>query len=331
MLLQEAHNVTPGHPMFEGRYLHWKYWEPRAGWQGSRSYVLTRDDRIIAHAAVVPAVCSWANERRNILHVIDWAACPETRGAGNTIMRHIGALADAIFTCNGGETALRLLPFLGFAESNTVVTQYVRPIRPLLYLTDTDAPRWRLAARCVRNTLWALRAPAGAPRAHRSRSVTAHELDGAPIPWPMARNGGAVLERSAAAMSYWLRCPAAPMELHLVEDGATAQGYFVLAYAPGQARLADCWLDRDEPAAWQALVQLAVQQAARHPEVAEVVTICSEPLLAAALQRCGFHARASRPLMVRANGIGVPTAGIRIQMLDDDSAYWHDGSRTFWA
>ena len=132
-------------------------------------------------------------------------------------------------------------------------------------------------------------------------------------------------------MSYWLRCPAAPVELHLVEDGAAARGYFVLAYAPGQARLADCWLDRDDPALWEALVQLAVRQAAGHREVAEVVTICSEPLLAAALQRCGFHARASRPLMVRANGIRLPTAGIRIQMLDDDSAYRHDNSRTFWA
>jgi hypothetical protein len=36
-LLLEAYEVAPGHPMFEGRHLHWKYWEPRAEWQGSRS------------------------------------------------------------------------------------------------------------------------------------------------------------------------------------------------------------------------------------------------------------------------------------------------------
>ena len=132
-------------------------------------------------------------------------------------------------------------------------------------------------------------------------------------------------------MSYWLQCPAAPVEFHVVESGAAAEGYFVLAYAPGQARLADCWLDCDTPAAWDALVQLAVQQAARHSAVAEVAAICSEPLLAAALQRCGFHARSSRPLLVRANGVRLPAAGIRIQMLDDDTAYRHGGSRTFWA
>jgi hypothetical protein len=63
--------------------------------------------------------------------------------------------------------------------------------------------------------------------------------------------------------------------------------------------------------------------------VAEVAAICSEPLLAAALQRCGFIARSSRPLRVRTNGVRLPAAGIRIQMLDDDTAYRHGGSRTF--
>jgi len=89
-------------------------------------------------------------------------------------------------------------------------------------------------------------------------------------------------------------------------------------------------LDREDPEAWESLVQLAVQQAARHRAVAEVVAICSEPLLAAALQRCGFIARSSRPLLVRANGVRLPAAGIRIQMLDDDTAYRHGGSRNFW-
>ena len=324
--------MAAGHPMFEGHHLHWKYWEPREDWQGSRSYVLTRDDRIIAHAAIVPAVCNWGSDRRNVLHVIDWAARAEARGAGNTLMQHIGTLADAIVTSDGDDAALRLLPFLGFTESNTVVSQYVRPIRPLLYLTGADAPRWRLAARCVRNTLWALRAPSGAPRAHRARPVAAAEVPAASIPWPVPRNGTAVLERSAAVVRYWLQCPAAVMELYAVENGSRPEGYFLLAFTPGQARLADCWLDRDDPDAWEALVHLAVRQAARHPGVAEVAALCSEPLLAEALQRCGFHARTKRRLLVRAtNGVRFPDTGIRIQMLDDDTAYRHSGARVFWA
>jgi hypothetical protein len=331
-LLQEAHGIAPGHPKFEHRHLCWKYWEPRAGWAGSRSYILTQDDRIGAHAAVVPAVCSFGNVRLNVLHVIDWAARAEARGAGNTLMRHIGTLCDAILTSSGSDRAWPLLPFLGFAETNTVVTQYARPIRPLLYLRAAEAPRWRLAARCVRNALWALRAPSGLPRERQARRVAAGEIAAARLPWPAPKYGTAVLERSPGVMSYWLQCPAARMELYAVENGAETEGYFVLAFVPGQARLADCWLDCDTPAAWEALVQLAVWQATRHTDVAELVAICSEPLLALALQRCGFHARGSRPLLVRvSHEPRFPAAGIRIQMLDDDAAYLHSGSRVFWA
>jgi hypothetical protein len=331
-LLQEAHGMAPGHPMFEHRHLCWKYWEPHAGWQGSRSYVLTRDDRIVAHAAVVPAVCSWGNHRLLLLHVIDWAARREARGAGTTLMKHLGTLADAIITSVGGDAALRLLPFMGFRESNTIVTGYARPIRPLLYLSGAEVPRWRLAARCLRNALWALRAPAGYHGARRARVVTAEALGAAPIPWPTPKYGTAVLERTAAVMSYLLHCPAVPMELYVVEGAHDAEGYFVLAFAPGQARLVDCWLDSDASSGWEAVVQLAVQQALRHEGVAEVAAICSEPLLAAALRQAGFHARDSRPLFVRAaSDIRVPDPGIRIQMLDDDAAYLHSGSRVFWA
>jgi hypothetical protein len=280
----------------------------------------------------VPAVCRWGNDRLKLLHVIDWAARAEARGAGNTLMRHIGTLADAIVTSDGGDEALRLLPFIGFAQSNTVVTLYARPVRPLLYLSGAQGPRWRLAARCVRNALWALRAPAAAPGARRARHVPAEEVAAASIPWPVPTHGTAVLERSAAAMSYALQCPAAPMELYVVENGSDAEGYFVLAFAQGQARLADCWLDCAAPDAWDALVHLAVRQASRHAEVAEVAAICSEPLLARALERYGFHARASRPLYVRAaDGIRLPGSAIRVQMLDDDAAYRHNGTRLFWA
>ena len=333
-LLLQAHGASVAHPMFESRNLFWKYWEPRTDWPGSRSYVLTRDGEIIAHAAVVPGVCSCGERRLRLLHVIDWAARAEARGAGNTLMRHIGTLGDAIITSDGDEAALRLLPLMGFSQSSTRVMLYARPLRPLLYLGGAERPRWRLAARTVRNALWALRAPTGEPaqRTWSARQLAAAEVASAAIPWPVARNGTAVLERSAAVMSYWLQCPAAPMQLYLLENGSAARGYMVLAFAPGQARLADCWLDTEAPDAWEALVHLAVHAALRHEGVAEIAAMCSEPLLSGALERCGFHARAARPLYARAaDGVALPRGGIRIQMLDDDAAYRHNGARLFWA
>jgi hypothetical protein len=58
------------------------------------------------------------------------------------------SLADAIITAEGDDAALRLLPFGGFAQSNTVVTMSAQPLHPLLRLYGTQGPRWRLAARC---------------------------------------------------------------------------------------------------------------------------------------------------------------------------------------
>jgi len=59
------------------------------------------------------------------------------------------SLADAIITAEGDGAALRLLPFIGSAQSNTAVTMSARPLHPLLRLYGTQGPRWRLAARCL--------------------------------------------------------------------------------------------------------------------------------------------------------------------------------------
>ena len=332
-VLQEAFGMPSASPMLDSRHLHWKYWEPHEGWRGSRSYVLTKDERIVAHAAVVPATCAWGTNRIDILHVVDWAARPDARGAGAAMMQHLGKLADAIFTSNGSTMAFQLLPFMGFKESTTTVTDYVRPVRPWLYLRELGTHvSWRLAARCLRNAFWAVRAPSGTRDTRRAREISAEELATARIPWPMPKYGSAVLQRPSSVMSYWLRCPAVPMKLYAVETGSNVEGYFVLAFAPGQARIVDCWLDCDAPSGWDALVSLAVEQARRHAEVAEVTATSSEPLLTHALERCGFHARFSRPLFVRAaSGVRLPDVAIRAQMLDSDAAYLHNGMRHFLA
>jgi Acetyltransferase (GNAT) domain len=330
-LLREAHGAPSpaANSTLEHRHMVWKCWQPHEGWQGSRSYVLTKDDRIVAHGTVVPAVCAWEGERINMLHVIDWAARAEVRGAGAAVMEHIGKLADVIVTSSGSDKGRQLLPFMGFRESSTVVTGYARPIRPWLYFTASGAQRWRRAARYLRACLWALRATSHRDASWQARRISAEEIASTPIPWPAPKYGTAVLERKPAVMSYLLQCPAVAMELYAAGRGGSPEGYFVLAFTRGQARLIDCWLDSESLPGWTALVSLAVRQAEQRPEVGEIVATCSEPLLATALRHCGFHARFSRSLSVRAgSGARVPDRTVRIQMIDDDQAYLHGG---FWA
>src|SRR4029077_19084293 len=51
------------HLNLDSRFLDWKYWQPRDDWAGPRSFVVTRGNELIAHAAIVPGTCAWAGRR----------------------------------------------------------------------------------------------------------------------------------------------------------------------------------------------------------------------------------------------------------------------------
>jgi hypothetical protein len=133
-------------------------------------------------------------------------------------------------------------------------------------------------------------------------------------------------------MSYLLRCPSTPMELYSAHGNGRPRGYFLLAFAPAQARIVDCWIDSDELADWSALVQLAVEQAKAHAKMAEVVSVCSDPLLGAALLKSGFRVRQAAPMWLRATtGVARPDVSIRFLMADNDAAFLHNGRSILWA
>jgi hypothetical protein len=133
-------------------------------------------------------------------------------------------------------------------------------------------------------------------------------------------------------MSYLLGCPATPMELYSVHSHGRVRGYFLLALAPAQARIVDCWIDSDEVSEWSAMVQLAVGQAKANLQVAEVVSMCSDPLLGAALVKCGFHIRHTTPMWWRAaSAVPRPDVNIRFLMADNDDAFLYNGRKLLWA
>src|SRR6185312_10254298 len=50
-------------PHEDPRHLHWKYWQERADWPGSRSFVLTDGRDLLAHLAIVPGAIRYAGKR----------------------------------------------------------------------------------------------------------------------------------------------------------------------------------------------------------------------------------------------------------------------------
>src|SRR5215469_13889374 len=285
-LLSEAGLAPNPHP----RLQHWKYWQEGGDWPGSRSYVLVTGGRIIAHGAIVPGTLVGNSQRMRVIHIIDWAARPSAVGAGVSLMKHVGRMADALLAIGGSEQTLRILPHIGFKTHGTA-TGYVRALHPLRILRRGARPKWKVLPRLARSVIWSWTAPAAHGARWEVRRVSTDQIGSLANAMPVSTGETSVLERSQNMFRHALDCPIAPMELYALMSAGIVHGYFLLARTPGQTRLADCWLDSDEPADWRALVGCAVLQAAQHADAAELAAWASEPILARALTESGFHPR----------------------------------------
>lgn len=311
-------------------HLYWKYWLGQDGWPGSRSYVLTDGTRLLAHLAVIPVSCRLESGTVRIASVVDWAARPGEAGAGARLMKHIGGLTDALLAIHPNPPASRVMQLIGY-RPHGLATGYVRTLYPLRLLRSPVGPKWRLLPRLVRGTAWRLAAPRPDCGGWQARHIPSDQIDRIAPLLPSSRAGLVVLEREAAQLRYLLGCPTVAMRLYVLEE-AHARGYFVLAFAPGQARLVDCWVKPAEPTAWRALIQCAVRQAQRNDDVAELTAWANDPLLTQCLVESGFHARRSVPIYLRTDNEALIAAGaIRVQMADSDAAYLHTGRRDLWA
>ncbi len=328
--LQRIFGMGPGHPVVDPRHLRWKCWEERADWPGSRGYVMTSQGEIVAHATVVP-LASHAGERSfRMAHPIDWAAESKSVGSGVALLKRIGQIVDAIAIAGGSDMTQKILPALGFKLCGQV-NRFARPLRPLRRLEGRKLD-WRLYAQSARGLLWKWKAPSEQVAGWEARRVKEDELAASGIPWPTPAPGTMLIERTPELMSYSLRCPAVAMKLYAVLKGGSIRGYFMLAFAPAQARIVDMWTGSEDRRDWRALVQLAVREAERNPGAAEVVSMASDPVRRQAFLDCGFQLRGSSPLRILASGkTELPGLPVSFGMLDSDAAYLHNGNDELWA
>jgi hypothetical protein len=316
-------------PNVDPQHLHWKYFQPRSDFPGPRSFVLASGGEVVAHAAIIPGTCAWGTREIPITHVIDWAARRGQLGAGVALMKHIGQEAGALLAIGGSAATLGILPHIGFRPAGTA-TGYVRTLAPLRMLRGVHNPTWRLAPRFARSVSWMLAAPRARGSEWLARPLASSEADYVASVLPRPTEGMAVTGRSNELFRYMLACPIAPMTLYAVERAGRVRGYFLLASTPGQVRIADCWLASEEPREWRAMILCAVEQARHDPQAAEVVIIANDPLLAGTLATCGFHPRNETAIQLRA-AEEIPRGLLRVQMLDNDAAYFHEGRNEYWA
>jgi hypothetical protein len=297
---------------------------------------MARGTEILAHAATVPGAFllgtpNAQTRRVRVVHVIDWAARPTATGAGVSLMKHIGQSTDALLAIGGSEQTLKLLPHLGFSFLGTV-SCYVRPLHPARILTSSSHPVATLLPRFARSTWWTLQAPSGDTDGWRARRIPSSELSSVRPVLPVPSSELTVLERSEELFQYLLACPISSMELYALEREGHTRGYFLLAFALRQARLADWWVESSDPADWRALLQCAVEQAKQHPHAAELAVWGSDAALSERLRECGFHFRGDLPVQVKLpRNPELTGRRLRVQMIDNDAAYRHGGLNEFWA
>lgn len=327
--LQRIFDVSPGLPLTEARHLHWKCWEERPDWAGSRGFMLTREDQIVAHGTLVPLSYVSGGKRLRLMHLIDWAADPKAVGSGVTLLKNIGKMVDAVVVAGGSDMTQKVLPALGFKTCGQV-THFARPLHPLRRLAGQN-PSVRLGAQFARNLLWWMQAPTVGTEMWTARRIGPDQLASQPVRWPREVEGTGIFERSAGTIRYFLKCPVTPMEFYAVSRNGMERGYFLLAHAPGQVRIADFHVEGGA-SDWRALLALAVSEAARNRDAAEVVAVGSDAVTRQALADCGFHARGGTALRVlTGKGVEFPAGPMRFHMLDSDAAYLHENRKAYWA
>lgn len=311
--------------------LHWKYWQVRADWPAPRSFVLTDGRDLLAHVAVVPGAFWCGGTRARVVHMVDWAARRETVGAGVRLARHVSRMTDFAFAIGGSRDTLKILPLMGYARLGAV-SGYVRTLAPLGILRRPAPEPWKLVPRMARSLLWSMMAPSSKTAGWRVRRIESAEIERICAELPAQKPTMVLFERSPALLHHALSCPIVPVELYGLEKGGRIGGYFVLSYAPGQARIADMWMDSQAPGDWRAVVHAAVDQARTQTRLAELIAWSSDPSLSQVLEDCGFHERLRLPILVQASpGAAVPHDIMRLQMLDSDAYYLYTGGNELWA
>ena len=328
--LQRIFEIDPSLPLIAPRHLHWKNWEERSDWSGSRGYVMSKEDVIVAHGTVVPLSYVSGAQRLKMVHLIDWAADPNAVGSGVALLKQIARMVDAVVVAGGSEMTQKVLPALGF-KTYGEVTNFVLPLKPFKRFAG-QKPSVRLAAQFARSFLWSLQASQVRTDGWAAQRTAPERFVSQAMRWPRTERGTAIFERTVDIIAYLLKCPITPLEIYSVAKDGSDRGYFLLAHAPGQTRIADFYVDSEDREDWRALIQLAVSRAARNPDAAEVVAVGSDAVTRQALLDCGFHARGDSALRILPRtGVELRAGPIRFQMIDSDAAFLHENRRAYWA
>jgi hypothetical protein len=308
-------------PFVRPKLMQWKYFTPRPDWSGARSYLLFGQDRISAHGCVVPAAFRTPAGRVTAMRVIDWAGSRHTPAAGVMAMRKLAQLTDVVLAIGGSPDAVRVFPKMKFDHRGDAGV-YVRVVRPWRQFRTDPFPRgWKAPLRLARNTLWSFSPVLRPPREWSATRVKQFD-DSLAVALAFLPKTFITTERSPGVLNYMLGCPGGAFSGFVIRQAQQVRGYFILSHVAGQTRIAEAWVNSEQPADWQAAIGLATGQAAAMPETCEILAVNSIRLGREALERNGFRFRRNDPIFVldpQRRLTGLPE--LHLTLLDGDESY----------
>lgn len=301
-------------PFIDDANLRWKYYQPREDFAGSRSFVYTNAGRIVAHACAWPLRFVFNGEALSGIHPIDWAATNEIPAVGALLLRQMRTLADVSVCIGGTDVAQKVIAQSGFKPIGEM-RFYSRPLRPFRQFLTHQRRNIKLPARWLRNMVWAQRSGHARPTGWNATPAEPDQISTGVL--------SSTSKRTPAQFRYLMTCPAARFTLYIVRQNEAPRGYFLLSFVPGQARIADAWIDGDLRE-WTVLYQLAVAEAFEDAGAAEVTGASCLAIGQQALEQIGFRCHRNLPVMLcdpkrRLSGAPMP----HLQLIDNDFAFWH--------
>jgi hypothetical protein len=309
--------VGPDEPFVQRALMEWKYWRPRPDWSGSRSYVLERKDRLVAHGCAWPIPLRSGTARRRAVHLIDWAADPTVLGAGSLLIDRLMTVAECVISVGGSEMTRRILPKIGFSPAGQFRT-FARPLRPFRQFLSHQYRNWKLPLRLARNLAWSL-SGARVPTGWRSRAAVPDEIPADAMPQPHSEVF--VPSRDVPFHKYLLTSEAVPYRIYTVHRADQLEGYFCLSLVPGQARVAEMRMKSSDPAEWAIGYALASREATDLGAV-EILAGSSSQVGWEALRLAGYQLRGSEPILCRL-ARGTPPPILELEMVDGDAFFLH--------
>ena len=304
----------------------WKYWDPRPDFAGPRSYILERDGVIVAHTGLWPMTFGSGENAVRGVHMIDWASAKESAGAGLALVQKLAGMFDFIVGIGGSEMTRKVLPAFGFVEY-AQVWKGARPLRPVLQIATHQYKNWKLAPRLVRNTITSMKGDTPhkiwLPKEIKPQDI-ARDLATGP-------DNARFAPRSPEFFEYFLRCPAGPVHLYGIFDGAEIKGHFAICLLRGQARIAGVWLREPTLESYTAAYFMAAGAARCLPGANEIAAVGTKGVSGEGAARAGFQV-AEGPwvyLLDKKKKLSLP-ADFQFQPSDDDEAFLDYGVANYW-